>query len=167
MVTAYCTAMPPGRCCASRYGIRATQGSFLDLPDGAIAAFWQAPFGVAWDPPSEGKACDGRAMETYVGDPRWVYQAPLYDGITGASYIQCPGKAVSTAESTGTRWLGILLGFCTKGNKKRGGASGASMKPTWTYPDIMQVNGTNYTNYMGNLVYKNSGGEVLDLTPLS
>lgn len=106
-------------------------------------------------------------MDTYVGRPRWTYQAPPNDAIAGASYIQCPRRTASTAGSAGIGWLGVLLGFCTKGNRKRGTISGASIQPTWTYPDIMQVNGTSYTNQMGGLVYKEKGGRVLDLMSLN
>ena len=165
LATAYCTAVPPGRCCASLPGFGATLGTFRALPDAAIGAFWQSPGpgDFSW---TRQTACSGRVLDAHVGGPLWIYQAPESVKIAGASYIQCPSRMAATGRDTGIGWLGVLLGFCTSGSRKRSAAPGAIIKPTWTYPDIVQVNGTNYTNGMAGLIYKDWRGRRLDLKSL-
>ena len=160
------TAVAPGFCCVAPhpwwYGAR---GEFNSLPLGAIAAFWEdlrpRDSALSW-------GC-GRTLDTHYGNPDWTYFAPAPQRLSGASYIQCPGKTASLAQWSEVGWLGVLLGFCTrKIQRTTGSRVTAGIEATWGYPDIVSVNGTNYTDgRRGDLVYRNEEGNVLDLDTLS
>lgn len=169
---AYYTAVAPGDCCISLMPAHSTivvnQGIFNHLPPGAISAFWGAPPGTDWAQHWH-RGCDGRQRAVRYDVPRWEYHAPYgyRNFIHGASYIQCPAKTAPTAQETGTGWLGVLLGFCTRATRRRsvhvqGGE--AAREPRRVYPHILEVNGTNYTDgRRGDMVYKDLAGRTLDL----
>ena len=77
--------------------------------------------------------------------------------------------------TSGRGWVGILLDFCFRAersgvNRRRNGDGGVEPgeENDWVYPDIVQVNGTNYTDgRRGNLEYRNGeGGSILSLDVL-
>ena len=44
---------------------------------------------------------------------------------------------------------------------------GVARKPSWVYPDVLEVNGTNYTDERrGDMVYRDLAGRKLDLNLL-
>lgn len=177
MNIAYCTAVAPGNCCISELPecstMVANMGKFDHLPPGAMSAFWGRPAGDDWNLNCH-RGCDGRQLAFRYDVPHWKYKAPTgyRESIHGASYIQCPSKTIATADATGLGWLGVLLGFCTKAGRERRSVSveagdGVVKKPTWVYPDILEVNGTNYTDgRRGDMVYRDLVGRKLDLNLL-
>ncbi|MCJ1242264.1 hypothetical protein MMC14_010271 [Varicellaria rhodocarpa] len=150
--------MAPGECCRGPpYGGIARIGEFFNLPQGAIAAFWESSHYVS--------GCDERILETHTGAPYWRLQDPEPRGrISGGSYIQCPLGVASQG------WIEALVGFC-QGPRNRavgsGGRGTERVQPTWSYPNVINVNGTNYTSqHRHDLVYRDSAGTLLDLATI-
>lgn len=155
----YCTNVPPGYCCRS-LSQKTVIAEFVDLPPGAVAAVWHDTLQAG---------CRGLVLETHTGNPRWRYEnyQPLVGTrnvpvLSGGSYIQCPGVLAARG------WIAILAGFCFRlnhSNKRRTVAK--AVEPIWGYPDIVTVNGTNYTDgRRGDLAYRDAAGTLLNLTLL-
>ena len=151
-----CENVAPGECCRGPpYGGIARIEEFFNLPQGGIAAFWESSNFVS--------GCNERILETHTGAPYWRYQDPKLGGkIAGGNCIRCP-------LGTGIKgWIEALDGFCL-GPRNRAVGSGSreteSVQPTWGYPNVVSVNGTNYTSqHRHSLVYRDSAGTLLDLT---
>ena len=65
-------------------------------------------------------------------------------------------------------WTRLLSGFCARLNRRRWDGVKKSVvgeeKQGWGYVDIIEINGTNYTNGKSrDLVYIDGEGNVLDL----
>ena len=157
---AYCTEVPPGYCCQPINIFTGTSlARFHDLPPGAIAAFWQY-IGDREDQ----RGCNTRILDTRYGRTNWVFYPPSLTEISGGSYIQCPAGNLNRG------WLQVLAGFCMRLHNRNGrelAETGAVVEPTWGYPDMITVNGTNYTDEKRNdLIYRDTAGNMLNLTLL-
>ena len=154
---AYCTAVPPGYCCRpTSIFAGPTLARFQDLPPGSVAAFWQ----YVGDREDQ-RDCNSRVLETRSGRSSWLYYPPPLLEISGGSYIQCPAGNVNRG------WVQALAGFCMKLRNRSSrelAETDAAIEPMWGYPDIITVNGTNYTDEKRNdLVYRDSAGNKLAL----
>ncbi|MCJ1232666.1 hypothetical protein MMC14_000619 [Varicellaria rhodocarpa] len=158
---AYCTAVPPGYCCQpTTIFTGSTRARFIDLPPGAIAAVWQ------YDGDREDqRGCNTRVLQAHAGQPNWMYYARTLNEISGGSYIQCPAGNLNRG------WVQVLAGFCMKLLKRSGRElleEDAVIQPTWGYPDIITVEGINYTDHKRNdLMYRDPAGNELNLTYLA
>ena len=125
-------------------------------------------------------ACDGEVLDSYLaaGAPRWTWRDPVTPPrITGASYNQCPGPPIVTgvgpllASLCPAMRMGIsslASSFPKRWRRKaREGGGGDVGGAKWAFPDIVVVNGTNFTDgRRGDLMYRDEMGRVLNLTLL-
>ena len=146
----------------------------MNLGLGTVGGVWQKSLEV--DAIDSG--CNGDVLETRLGGagpPRWTWRDPaVAPRISGASYAICPPDPVKTV-------LGpFLVGLCRtlkwgafslpprnqrNGNEQPG--AGKISEPNWMYPDIIVINGTNFTDgRRGDLIYRDGVGNVLNLTQL-
>ena len=147
-----CTNIPPGTCCRTLTPF-VTNGQFLNLPLGAISAFWG---------PGEGSTsvngCEEQVLDSHYGAPQWKWQNPAFPpGVSGASYILCPTGTI------GRGWGTALAGFCAR--LKRDSDSVAT--PAWVWPDLITVDGVNYTDdKKGTLLYYDDHNNLINLTSI-
>ena len=144
----FCTNVPPGFCCRPIAPF-ANRVNFGGLPWGSISGVWQSDI--------LSSACSGNALANYyAGPPTWSF---IRSRISGASYVECPGIAPPG-------WSMSLVRLCPQ--PRRRSAAIAPVEPTWGYPDIIQINGTNYTDSRrGDMIYRNSDGMILDLNMIN
>ena len=144
----FCTNVPPGFCCRPIAPF-ANRVNFGGLPWGSISGVWQSDV--------LSSACSGNALANYyAGPPTWSF---IRSRISGASYVECPGIAPPG-------WSMSLVRLCPQ--PRRRSAAIAPVEPTWGYPDIIQINGTNYTDSRrGDMIYRNSDGMILDLNMIN
>ncbi|MCJ1242189.1 hypothetical protein MMC14_010196, partial [Varicellaria rhodocarpa] len=156
----HCTNVRPGTCCRPITPLT-TNGQFSNLPPGAISAFW----GPEVHTTILANGCNERTLESHYGSPQWAWQDPVFPPrISGASYVSCPLDKIDRG------WGTVLAGFCSR--LKRRGAVSVSAPPTtadpaWVWPDIIMVNGVNYTdNRKGDLLYYDMKDTLLNFTRL-
>ena len=69
-------------------------------------------------------------------------------------------------EAVGSGLIGFLR-WCSETEVTRRGDSSGDGPAGWVYPDVITVNGTNYTDeWRGDMVYRDKNGNMLDLKVL-
>ena len=167
----HCTDLAPGTCCRAIAGQGAvTDGQFSNLPQGAISAFW-GPAVRRLGTTTNG--CDETVLVSRYNAPQWAWRDPMYPPrIGGASYIECPTSGIARG------WGAVLSGFCARLKRKRGEGSAVSEPPlaegltprggpAWVWPDLITVDGVNYTDdRRGDFLYYDGMHRLLNLTGL-
>ncbi|KAI9716129.1 MAG: hypothetical protein M1812_005557 [Candelaria pacifica] len=176
--TFYCTDVRPSQCCkVVSYGLAGgcmptfmfntfLSAQFYDLPPRTLAASFLPRFGVD-------ENCNGRIKYSKFmadgGDATLVSIDDLayQPSVTGAGYIKCGDPKPSVG------WLSVIAGLCVsfKDMNPRSwlpdNLAPRDEVPSSVYPDIITINGTNYTDgRIGNLMYKSISGELLNLNPI-
>ncbi|KAL8736473.1 MAG: hypothetical protein Q9166_000265 [cf. Caloplaca sp. 2 TL-2023] len=171
----------------------ATKIEFLNLLPGDIAAVWERPGEV--HRPANGNDCSRRVLQTGHGPGQYSFtptESAHQPG--GGSYISVgqmklpPDKSTASALLVegifglvwgGGQWFGSAAarrkyGGGLKSKVRRGivpekkGTVYAQRPPRWVYPDVINVNGTEYAKVRGqDLIYKDRDGIVLDLTTMA
>ena len=130
---------------------------------------------------------DARVLDSRYDVPQWAYRDKAWlPRITGASYISCPSNGIKRG------WGAVLQGFCASLKRRRsegGGGdtgvlaappeeeeeeekrtrraealrSGEAVSSSWVWPNLMTVDGVDYTDdRRGDLLYYSSGKRLLN-----
>lgn len=174
----YCTNIRPSQCCkAISYGLAGgcipsyifhtfLWVNFYNLPPSTIAASFWPRFGIE-------ENCNGPVKESkYManGGDAYLYTPEGLPQVTGGGYVKCSEPKAHSG------WLSLIAGLCVSflqhgvTSPRAWWANDLAPEdemPRSVYPDIITIDGTNYTDgNLGNMMYISDSGEIINLNPI-
>ncbi len=177
-----CRDIEPGVCCRALYTSRPYIVQQVSLMGVWFRGLEAMDLATAWGSTMTNWGCSGTVLDSALGagynyfevqDP-WLLNSPP---MTGASYLRLSPASASMAFAQGIKAFLAggakaacsILGVDFKGHSKRDGQSPLTAPVKWMWPNMVTLNGSNYTEFggIGSLRYRNDIGEELDFPELS
>lgn len=178
-----CHDIQPGVCCRALYNSQPHTISQISLLEARFRGLEPLDVATIWASNGRRWGCSGLVLDTAIGAGFNRFQVPgatqSATPMTGASYLRLSSRSASMVAAEGIRAFVAggakaacaILGSDFKGHFKREDRTSKLPLPVpgrWMWPNLIALNGSNYTELggAGSLLYRNEEGEELDFPDL-